>query len=251
MSGHSKWSTIKRKKAENDQKKNSMFTKLIKNITSAVKTGGSPDPEANFKLKLAIDKARASSMPLSNIESAIKKASGQGADSAEMVEITYEGYAPGGVAIIVQALTDNRNRTAAEIRHTFSKYNGNLGESGCVGWMFEQKGSAYVPATPHQFEALTLKLMDLPIDDVSEDSDGLQITMAVSNFETVKKQLVEQKINFEDAEITMLPKNTVKVENEDIARQILTLIDALEDNEDVQDVFANFDIPEEILDKLE
>jgi len=250
MSGHSKWSTIKRKKEANDQKKGAAFTKLVKAISVAVKTGGGPNPETNFKLRLAIDKAKSASMPLSNIENAIKKASGDSKDNSQIEEILYEGYSVAKVAIIAEALTDNRNRTAAEIRHVFSKHGGNLGAAGCVGWMFDPRGFIMIPATADQQDDLCLGLMEMPIENLEQTEDGIEITTTVENFEPVKKQLEDQSIKYSDAELIMIPQTTVEINDPKLAKQILNLIEALEDNEDIQNVYANFDIPQEILERI-
>jgi len=248
MSGHSKWSTIKRKKAVIDSKRGAVFTKLAKGISSAVKLGGA-DPAMNFRLRLAIDKARAASMPMSNIENAITKASGAGgADQSE--EILYEGYGPGGVAILVETLTDNRNRTVAELRHTFSKNNGNLGETGSVAWMFDQRGSIVVDASPGQQEALTLQVMELPVEDIEQGQESVEIFTTVEQLETVKQGLDDSKIAYQSVQIVMRPKNLTPITEEGTARQIIRLIEALEDNEDVQEVYTNFEIDEAVGERL-
>jgi len=251
MSGHNKWSKIQRKKGLKDNARGASFTKLIKLITVAVKTGGGPDPEGNFKLSLAIAKARQASMPNNNIQNAIKNASGKDAGGAQVESMTYEGYGPHGVAIIVDALTDNRNRTAAEVRHMFSKYGGNLGETGCVGWMFELKGKFFIPCPSAKQEALTLQLMEFAVEDIREHDDGLELYTAVDQFHPVKASLEQAKIVFEDAETTKIPKNMATVDDAGAASTVLRLIEALEEDEDVEAVFSNIEITDEIAESLE
>ncbi|OIP94804.1 hypothetical protein AUK40_06640 [Candidatus Wirthbacteria bacterium CG2_30_54_11] len=251
MSGHNKWSKIQRKKGLKDNARGASFTKLIKLITVAVKTGGGPDPAANFKLSLAVEKARKFSMPSSNIQNAIKKASGKDDDGVQVESITYEGYGPSGVAIIVDAVTDNRNRTAAEVRHMFAKYGGNLGETGCVGWMFEIKGRFFVPCAPAKQEEMTLSLMEYAIEDIKDHDDGLELFTAAENFYTVKSALEQAKISFNEAEMTKIPKNLTTVNDAGAASTVLHLIEHLEDDEDVEAVFSNIEIPDDIAESLE
>lgn len=251
MSGHSKWSTIKRKKGANDAKRGALFTKMVKLISAAVKTGGGGDIEQNYKLKLAIDKAKSVNMPISNIENAIKKATGQTDDSEITYEITYEGYAPEGVAIIVQALTDNKNRTAAEVRHIFSKNGGNLGETGCVGWMFHPKGMIEIISPKDQQEKHTLMIIEAPgVEDIEPDTDRLIITTALENYQEVKTFCQENQLTIDNSQTTMIPENTINIDNLQTAQKILKLIESLEDNDDIQEVYANFEIDDQLATKL-
>ncbi|MGS0764983.1 YebC/PmpR family DNA-binding transcriptional regulator [Syntrophomonas curvata] len=251
MSGHSKWANIKHKKARSDEKRGKEFTKIAKEITIAVRTGGGGDPEANSKLKLAVQKAKAINMPNENIARAIKKGTGE-MESEAIEEILYEGYAPGGVAIMLDIATDNRNRTASEIRHLFSKNNGNLGESGCVAWMFKRAGfisiSKEEPAMDE--EGLMLAALDLGADDVREDGESFEIITSPEAFMEVKEGLESQGIKLEDADIVMLPENSVEINDLDTAAKIIKLVDLLEDHDDVQNVYTNISIPDEIMDKL-
>jgi len=248
MSGHSKWSTIKHKKAATDKKRSSEFTKLTKSIMTAVKIGGS-DPLMNFKLRLAIDKAKIASMPNANIDRAIEKASGE-AGGAHSEEILYEGYGPGGSAILVETLTDNKNRTVSEVRHVFSKNHGNLGESGSVGYLFDQRGSIYLEAKPAEQEARMMEIMELPLLDIEQSAEGLEIITEISNLETVKQGLADKHIEYKSAELIMHPKSALPIADAQVARQLMGLIEALEENEDVQEVYTNADIDETIISEL-
>ncbi len=247
MSGHSKWHSIKHKKAKVDAQRGKIFTKLIRQLMVAAREGG-PDPEKNNKLRLAIEKAKSYNMPNDNIKRAIEK--GAGLDSStNYEEITYEGYGPGGVAVMIEALTDNRNRTAAEVRHIFSKHGGNLGESGCVAWMFERKG-----VFSFQGDGIdTDKLMELALEaealDMNETEDGVEITVAPNDFEKFKELVIENGFEPTYAEITMVPQTTVKLEGKD-AEQMIKLMDELEDHDDVQQVYSNFDISKELMEEL-
>lgn len=249
MSGHSKWSTIKHKKARTDEKKGKEYTKLAKEIIIAARAGGG-DPEANSKLKLAIQNAKAINMPNENIARAIKRGTGE-VESEAIEELFYEGYAPGGVAVMLDIATDNRNRTAADIRHLFSKYGGNLGETGCVAYMFERKGLLTVSRENLNVDVddFMLIAIEAGADDVREDEDVIEVITAPENFMAVKETL-EQQVAFDGAEIVMLPGNTVEILDETVAAKILKLIDVLEDHDDVQHLYANFSIPEEILEKI-
>jgi len=248
VSGHSKWSTIKRKKGANDAKRGKIFTKLIKEITVAAKMGGG-DPDGNPRLRSAITAAKSENMPKDNIARAIKKGTGD-LGGAVYEEILYEGYGPGGVAVLVETMTDNKNRTVADIRHYFVKSNGNLGESGCVGWMFDKRGVLVVEAEGVDEE----KLMDLAIeagaDDVVEDESTYQILTAPEDFSEVVDSLEKSGVAIVEASISMVPKNTVEVTGEKPAKALIRLLDNLEDHDDVQKVHANFDIPDEIMEKL-
>jgi YebC/PmpR family DNA-binding regulatory protein len=249
MSGHSKWSSIKHKKGAADAKRGQLFTKLTRALIVAAKDGG-PDPAANLALQNAIEKARAASMPKDNIERAIARGSGTGADAAAYEHISYEGYGPGGVAVYVDVLTDNRNRTAGEVRHIFARHDGNLAESGAVAWLFERKGVVLVDAGSTDEDELTLAAADAGAEDVAEEGSSFEVTCAPEDLHAVREGLEAAGIAVTDAEVTMLPKTTVAVEDETVARKVLRLIDGLEENDDVQDVYANFDIPERVLEAV-
>lgn len=248
MSGHSKWSTIKRKKGANDAKRGKMFTKLIKEITIAAKMGGG-DPEGNPRLRSAITAAKGENMPKDNIDRAIKKGTGD-LGGAIYEEILYEGYGPGGVAVLVETMTDNKNRTVADIRHFFSKSGGNLGESGCVAWMFDQKGSITVDKAGTTEEELMDLALEAGAEDVVEEEDSFQILTAPEAFNDVVDQLEKGNVKFSEATISMIAKNTIDVTEEKAARSLLKLLDNLEDHDDVQKVHANFDITDELMDLL-
>jgi len=245
MSGHSKWSSIKHKKGAADAKRGKLFSKLSRAIIVAAREGG-PDPGANLALQNAVDKARSYSMPKDNIERAIAKGAGTGDDASVYETIVYEGYAAGGVAVLVEALTDNRNRTASEVRHIFAKNDGNLGTTGAVAWLFERRGVALVPGELDEDDVL-LAAADGGADDIGRDGSSWQVLSAAEDLQRVRAALEEAGISVESAEITMVPKTTVEVGDESTAKKILRLMDALEDNDDVQDVYANFDIPERVL----
>lgn len=251
MSGHSKWANIKHKKARSDEKRGKEFTKIAKEITIAVRTGGGGDPEANSKLKLAIQKAKAINMPNDNISRAIKKGTGE-MESEAIEEIIYEGYAPGGVAIMLEIATDNRNRTASEIRHLFSKANGNLGETGCVAWMFKRAG--YIALSKESLkldeEELMLIALELGADDVREEDDSYEVITSPEVFMEVKEGLEGQGIRLEDADVVMLPENTVEINDVDTAARVIKLVDLLEDHDDVQNVYTNMSIDDNILEQL-
>ncbi len=244
MAGHSKWANIRHRKAAQDAKRGKIYTKLAREITVAAREGGG-DPETNPRLRAAIERARKFNMPKENIERAIKRGTGEIAGDA-YEEITYEGYAPGGVAIIVKCLTDNRNRTASEVRHAFSKHGGNLGTSGCVSWMFERKGVIVVPAQKHDEETLMLAAIDAGADDVVKEDDKFIIYTQPSELETVRKGLLDSGIDIEEAKLDLIPTTTTKVEGE-TAQKVLKLLMALEDLDDVQEVYSNFDMPEEVM----
>ncbi len=248
MSGHSKWSTIKRKKGANDAKRGKIFTRLIKEITVAARSGGG-DPEGNPRLRTAIASAKAENMPKDNIARAIKKGTGE-IEGEVYDEILYEGYGPGGVAVLVECLTDNRNRTVADVRHAFSKCNGNLGESGCVNYMFDKKGLLQVDKKSIDEEELMDKALEAGADDVVEEGDEFQIFTAPEDFNDVREALEKEGVTFIEAQIAMIPQNTVDVSEENVAKNLLKLIDILEDHDDVQDVYANFDIDEALLEQL-
>ncbi|NTV61046.1 MAG: YebC/PmpR family DNA-binding transcriptional regulator [Chlorobiaceae bacterium] len=248
MSGHSKWATIKRKKAATDQKRGNLFTKLVKEITIAAKMGGG-DPSGNPRLRLAIDTARSNSMPMDNIQRAIKKGTGE-LDGVTYDEITYEGYGPAGIALIVETATDNRNRTVADMRHIMSRNNGSLGESGSVSWMFQRKGSVDVPKGAASEEGLMELLLDAGLEDLdSDDEHYFTVICDVRDLESVKKNLESSAIAFENARIDFIPENYIELEAED-ARKVIKLIDALESNDDVQVVYSNMEISESAMNSL-
>ena len=248
MSGHSKWSSIKHKKGAADAKRGKLFSKLSRAIIVAAKEGG-PDPAANLALQNAIEKARSYSMPKDNIERAIARGSGQDSDAGAFETIVYEGYAPGGVAVIVEALTDNKNRTASDVRHVFTKHDGNLGESGSVGWLFERRGVISVDGGADEDE-LTLAAAEGGADDVERDGSTWQVIAPPEELAAVREAIEGAGFTVESAELTMIPKTTIEVDEESQAKKILRLIDALEDNDDVQEVYANFDIPERVLEEV-
>jgi YebC/PmpR family DNA-binding regulatory protein len=248
MSGHSKWSSIKHKKGAADAKRGKLFSKLSRAIIVAAKEGG-PEPSNNLALQNAIEKARSYSMPKDNIERAIARGAGQDADAAAFETILYEGYAPGGVAVIVEALTDNRNRTAADVRHLFAKSDGNLGESGSVAWLFERRAIVLVDGSADEDE-LTLAAAEGGAEDVERDGSTWQVTAAPEALSAVRAAIEAAGFTVDSAELTMAPKTTIEVADESQAKKILRLIDALEDNDDVQEVYANFDIPERVLEEV-
>ncbi len=249
MSGHSKWSTIKHKKAKTDEKKGKEYTRIAKEIILAARSGGG-DPEANSKLKLVVQKAKSINMPNDNIARAIKKGTGE-IESDAIEELNYEGYGAGGVAVLLDIATDNRNRTASDIRHLFSKHGGNLGETGCVSYLFDRVGlitvnRADIKIDPEEF---MLRAIELGADDVREDDDVLEIITTPDMFLEVRESL-EKEVKIEDADVVMLPQTTVEITDEAIAIKILKLIDVLEDHDDVQNLYSNFSLPDELMDKL-
>ncbi len=243
MSGHSKWHSIRHKKAIVDAKRGKIFNKLIREITTAARIGGG-DPESNPRLRLAIQKAKSVNMPADNIERAIKKGTGE-IEGVNYEEHIYEGYGPAGTAIMVLSLTDNKNRTTSELRSIFSKNGGNLGENGCVAWMFSKKGVILVSKDTISEEELFTIVADAGAEDMKSDEKTYEIIIEPENFDTVKKELEKNNIKIESAEITMLPQNYVKIEDEKIAKQMAKLLMALEEHDDVQQVYTNADIPEE------
>ena len=248
MSGHSKWSTIKHKKGAADAKRGKLFSKLSRAIIIAAKDGGG-DPTGNLALQNAIIKAKSYSMPKDNIERAIARGAGTDADAANYETIVYEGYGPGGVAVIVEALTDNKNRTASDVRHAFDKHGGNLGTTGSVAFQFERRGQIIVDGSADEDE-LMLAAADAGADDVINDGDSFQVLCSIDLFGTVRDAIEAAGFSIEAAELTMVPKVTVDVSEESVAKKLMKLMDVLEDNDDVQEVFANFDIPEEILEAV-
>lgn len=248
MSGHSKWSNIKHRKGKLDAQKGKVFTKIGRELMVAAKHGG-PDPEGNSTLKVIIQKAKEANMPNDNIQRAIQKGSGN-AEGVNYEEIRYEGYGPEGIAILMKILTDNRNRTASEIRHILSKNGGNLGETGCVGWIFENKGLINFDIGSMDEEELMLQLIEAGAEDFTIEDNVVEVVTEAENFALVKQELKEIGIKFNLAELTMLPQNSITINDVETAAQIVKLIDLLEDNDDVQEVYANYDIPDEIMEKL-
>jgi YebC/PmpR family DNA-binding regulatory protein len=248
VSGHSKWSTIKRKKGAIDAKRGKIFTKLIKEITVAARIGGG-DAAANPRLRAAILAAKTENMPKDNIERAIKKGTGD-LEGASYEEILYEGYGPGGVAVLVETMTDNKNRTVADVRHYFSKSGGNLGESGCVGWMFDKKGVIVVDKEAASEEELLDLALESGAEDVVEEDSAFQVITASEDLDKVVENLVRADLKYVEASVTMVPKNTVEVADEKTARSLLKLLENLEDHDDVQKVHANFDIADELMEAI-
>ncbi|MBN1299536.1 MAG: YebC/PmpR family DNA-binding transcriptional regulator [Actinobacteria bacterium] len=249
MSGHSKWHSIKHKKAKEDAKRGNIFGKLSKSITIAAREGGSGDPENNFMLANAIAKAKEYNMPMDNIDRAIKRGTGE-IDGEKFETIMYEGYGPGGTAIMVEVMTENKNRTAADIRNIFSKHSGNLGETGCVGWLFERKGLIFIDkAEVSDEESFMLDVIDSGAEDIEEDGDTYEIKVNISEFMNVRKKLAEMKIKMNSAEVSYIPKTTVEVSKKD-AEKVLKLINLLDEHDDVQNVYSNIEITEEILQEV-
>src|SRR5262252_4618703 len=243
MSGHSKWSQIKRKKAKTDQARGKVFSKLVREITTAARLGG--DPKMNMRLKTAIEEAKGVNKPADTLKRAIQKGTGE-LPGETYEEITYEGYGPGGVAVMVKVLTDNKNRTAPEIRHTFAKFSGNLGEVGSVGWMFERKGIIQVDAARVDEDELLGLALDAGAADLRRVDAIFELTAAPHDLEAVKRALEGQGVPIQSAEVTYVPQSTIRLEGKD-AQQVLRLVEGLEELDDVQQVFANFDIPDEVL----
>ncbi len=249
MSGHSKWSSIKHKKGAADAKRGQLFSKLSKAIIVAAKEGG-PDPSGNLALQNAIEKARSYSMPKENIERAISKGSGAESEGTSYETVVYEGYGPEGVAVLVEALTDNRNRTASEVRHLFTKHGGNLGTTGAVAWQFERTGVVIVPAVGVDEEALLLEAAEAGADDVALDGSTFEVTASPESLVPVREALESAGFPIESAELSMVPRTTVAIGDETTARQVVRLVEGLEESDDVQDVYANFDIPESVLEAV-
>jgi YebC/PmpR family DNA-binding regulatory protein len=247
VSGHSKWAQIKRKKGKLDQQRGKLFSKLIREITTAVRAGGS-DPKGNMRLKAALDEAKSINMPSDTLKRAIQKGTGE-VPGETYEEVTYEGYAPGGVAVLVKVLTDNKNRTAPEIRHTFGKFGGNLAEVGSVGWMFERKGLVLVEAARVQEEELFTLALDAGAADLRRADAAFEITTAPGELDAVRRALEQRGVPIQSAEVTFIPQSTVRLEGKE-AQQVLRLIEALEELDDVQHVYANFDIPDEVMETL-
>ena len=250
MSGHSKWHSIKHKKAKEDAKRGNIFGKLSKSITVAAREGGSGDPDNNFGLSNAIAKAKEYNMPWENIDKAIKRGTGE-IEGEKFETIMYEGYGPGGTAIMVEAMTENRNRTASDVRNIFSKSNGNLGETGCVGWLFERKGIILVEkSTIKEEEAFMLNVIDSGAEDIQEENDLYEITVNPADFMNLRKNLEKNNIEIKSSEITYVPKTTVEVSKKD-AQKVLKLINLLDDSDDIQNVYSNVELSDEILEEVE
>jgi YebC/PmpR family DNA-binding regulatory protein len=247
MSGHSKWSTIRRKKGAADAKRGKIFTKLIKEISIAARLGGG-DPEGNPRLRGAIANAKAENMPKENIERAIKKGTGE-LEGTTYEELTYEGYGPGGVAVMVEVLTDNKKRTISEIRHHFSRHNGNLGESGCVSWIFTQKGLLFFDKNKVEEEKLIEVVLDAGAEDVREREREFEVITDPDQYEGVKRAIEDSGLQYSFAEVTMVPQNTIQLRGRE-AEQMLKLMEGLEDSDDIQRVYANFDIPDDVMERL-
>jgi len=249
LSGHSKWSSIKHKKGAADAKRGALFTKLSRAIIAAAKEGG-PDPAANLALQNAVEKARSYSMPKDNIERAIARGAGADAEGANFETVVYEGYGPEGVAVLVEALTDNRNRTASDVRHLFTRNGGNLGATGTVAWQFERRGVLLVPSDGVDEDELMLAAADGGADDVELDGSTYQVTCAPEELRTVREALEAGGFAIESAELPMIPKSTVAIAEESAARAVVRLVESLEDADDVQGVYANFDISEALLEAV-
>jgi YebC/PmpR family DNA-binding regulatory protein len=249
VSGHSKWSSIKHKKGAADAKRGKLFTKLSNAIIAAAREGGA-EPAANLALQNAIEKARSYSMPKENIERAIGRGSGAEADGAHYETVVYEGYGPEGVAVLVEALTDNRNRTASEVRHLFSKHGGNLGATGAVAWQFERRGVLLVQADGVDEDELVLAAADAGADDIELDGSTYQVTCMPEELRVVREALEDSGYAIEASELSMIPKTTVAISDESAARSVIRLVEGLEEADDIQDVYANFDISEAILEAV-
>ncbi|CCK78514.1 YebC/PmpR family DNA-binding transcriptional regulator [Desulfobacula toluolica] len=247
MSGHSKWSTIKHKKGATDAKRGKLFTKLIKEITVAARMGGG-DPEANPRLRHALSIARSQNMPKDTSERAVKKGTGE-LEGVNYEEIVYEGYGPGGVAVLVECLTDNRNRTIAEVRHAFGKAGGNVGTDGCVAWMFDKKGVLTVSKEDSDEETLMEVALEAGAEDIREETNSFDIITEPADFDAVKEAVDAAGIKYEMAEITMLPQNMTKVDGKE-AEQMIKFMDVLDDCDDVQKFYTNADIPDEVFDSM-
>ena len=244
MSGHSKWSTIKRKKGAADAKRGKIFTKLIKEITISAREGGG-DPGANPRLRLAIDNAKAANMPADNIERAIKKATGE-LEGVTYHELMYEGYGPGGVAMLIEVATDNKNRSVAEVRHLLSKYNGSMGENGSVAWMFNRKGIITIPVQNKSEDEIMDIVLEAGAEDLHTEEDFFEVQTDLESFEPVRKALVAADLQIENASLQWIAKNTVNIGGED-AEKVMKIIEAMEDSEDVQNVYSNADFDEDMI----
>ncbi|MGB8644692.1 MAG: YebC/PmpR family DNA-binding transcriptional regulator [Anaerolineae bacterium] len=250
MSGHSKWSQIKRKKGVNDTRRGQLFTRLGRDVTLAVREGGSGDPESNFQLRLAIEKARGANMPRENIDRAIRRGMGDAGEGVQLEDITYEGYAPGGAAILVQTVTDNRNRAASEVRRIFTHGGGNMATSGSVAWMFDKKGILTIETEGRNAEEIELELIDLGVEDLLQSGKTIEAYVEPKELRRVREELHKRNIPVENAEISMLPKTPAAVATED-AIKAMRLIEQLEELDDVQKVTSNLDINDELIAKFE
>lgn len=251
MAGHSKWATTKHKKAKIDSARGKVFTKLSKEIMVAAKLGG-PSPEGNFRLRLAIERAKEANMPNDNIKRAIQKGSG-GMDGENLDEIVYEGYGPSGTAVILELVTNNRNRTAGEIRHIFDKNGGNLGETGCVGWMFKRMGYIEIEKDKVKMDEddFTLYAIEKGVEDIVVKEEVYELYVQTENFEDLQKELLADQLEIAEASLAMIPENNILVEDLEEAKKVINLLETLEDHDDVQNLFSNVEIPEEILQILE
>ncbi len=247
MAGHSKWANIKRRKGAQDAQRGKIFSKLNREIMVSAKLGGG-DPDANPRLRLAINKARSANMPMDNIDRAIKKGTGD-LEGVSYEEITYEGYGPAGVAILVETMTDNRKRTVSEVRHLFSKYSGNLGETGCVAWIFQMASLFIFSEEEVDPDQLVEVALEAGAEDIKEEDGEIEVTAPPDQFQVIKDAFDEAQLSYQLAEVTMIPQNTVALEGKK-AEQALRLVEALEESDDVQRVFANFDIPEDVLESI-
>jgi YebC/PmpR family DNA-binding regulatory protein len=250
MSGHSKWAQIKRKKGVTDTKRGQLFTRLARDITLAAREGGSGDPDANFQLRLAVEKARAANMPKENIQRAIDRGTGASGEGGQLEDITYEGYAPGGAALLVQVLTDNRNRAASDVRRMFTRSGGNLAAAGAVAWMFEKKGVVTIETNGRDAEEIELELIDLGAEDFQTDGNTIEAYVEPHDLHRIREELDERKIPIENAEIAMIPKNLAQVDTE-AAIQAMKLVEQLEELDDVQKVTSNLDLNEELIHQFE
>ncbi|TAH52174.1 MAG: YebC/PmpR family DNA-binding transcriptional regulator [Chloroflexota bacterium] len=250
MSGHSKWAQIKRKKGANDTKRGQAFTRLARDITIAVREGGSGDPDSNFSLRLAVDKARGANMPKDNIERAIQRGLGNAGDGGQLEDISYEAYGPGGTALIVQVLTDNRNRAAAEVRRVITRGGANFASAGSVAWMFDKRGIFTIPIKGKSAEDLELELIDAGVDDIQAEDESIEAYVAPEHLRPVRDELQKRNIPIEDAQVTLIPKNPAAVSPQDAAKT-MQLIEDLEELDDVQKVISNLDITDEAMAEFE
>ena len=251
MSGHSKWSTIKHQKGAADAKRGVLFTKLSREIALAVRDGGGADPDMNFKLRLALDRAKSNNMPQDSITRALKRGSGEGSDGESLEQVTYEGYGPGGGAILLQAVTTNRNRTAADVRSAFNRGGGNLGESGCVAWNFDLRGVVTVDIEDEdRAEELGLAAIDAGAEDIQIDEGVLEVYSPIEGLQDVQKSIEAEGVAVRSAELSMVPKTTIALGNKE-AEQTLRLLDVLEDLDDIQKAYTNADFPPEVLERYQ
>lgn len=250
MSGHSKWAQIKRKKGVNDTRRGQLFTRLGREIMIAARSGGSGDPDANFQLRLAVDKARASNMPKENIERAIKRGTGELGEGQQLEDLMYEGYGPGGTAILVQVVTDNRNRAASDVRRLFTRSGGNIGAANSVQWMFERRGVLLVDATGKDADELQLELIDAGADDVRVDGHEIEVYTSPENLRSIREELQKHKVHIDSAEITWVPKTPAAVTDEE-AVKTMQFVEALEELDDVQKVISNLEISDAVMAKFE